>query len=214
MIVYKITNLINGKVYIGQTIQSLEKRFTEHCYKNSKCFKLAKTIKKYGKENFIIEELESCNNIDNLNKAEEYWIKEYNAIENGYNLTNGGENYIVSEETIKNMIIAQNKPEVKLANSKRSKKMHQDPIFKEKHRKATKEAILKLHAKAFNVYIAKCIQIAKPGQSVIYEKGGLVGTYHNQSICAKELNTYPSNIQAVLSGKRKMHKGYIFEYKE
>jgi group I intron endonuclease len=86
VVVYKITNLINGKVYIGQTIQSLKKRWRDHCHPNSDCSKLARAIQKYGKENFTIEEIENCSDMDSLNKAEEYWIKEHNSIENGYNI--------------------------------------------------------------------------------------------------------------------------------
>lgn len=56
--IYKITNLINGKVYIGQTTQPIEKRFKSHCYKDG-CTKLYNAMKKYGKSNFSIELLES-----------------------------------------------------------------------------------------------------------------------------------------------------------
>lgn len=64
--IYKITNDINGKVYIGQTVQSVEKRFKQHMFKNS-CPKLANAIKKYGKSHFTIETLET---IESTSKAD------------------------------------------------------------------------------------------------------------------------------------------------
>jgi len=234
MIVYKITCLANNKVYIGQTIQDLETRFNAHCYKGSDCSKLARAIQKYGRENFIIEELESCNSMDNLNKAEIYWIKEYNSIENGYNLLSGGKNGKHSEETKKKMSKlskerqsrpevkakiskkskeTSNRPEVKRKISEAAKKMHQDSEFKKKSYKAIKEAWdKKLKNNSFNVYIAICVQPPGRNQLAIYEKDKYVNTYYNQRTCAKELNIDYRNMAAALNGKRKTIGGYILEY--
>jgi group I intron endonuclease len=52
--IYKITNNINNKIYIGQTWKLIADRFKEHKYPNSGCLKLRRAIKKYGKEQFII----------------------------------------------------------------------------------------------------------------------------------------------------------------
>ena len=52
--IYKITNLVNSKIYIGQTIRSLKERFRQHIYKQG-CTYLHNAILKYGKENFKIE---------------------------------------------------------------------------------------------------------------------------------------------------------------
>jgi group I intron endonuclease len=60
--IYKITNLVNNKIYIGQTFQTIKKRWYHHCYpnKNSKS-PIAAAIKKQGKENFKIEIIEEIN---------------------------------------------------------------------------------------------------------------------------------------------------------
>ena len=58
MIIYKITNNINGKIYIGQTTQSLANRWSQHTKEISKCFRMKAAIKKYGKESFSIEEID------------------------------------------------------------------------------------------------------------------------------------------------------------
>lgn len=95
--IYKITNKINGKSYIGQTIQSVKERFYQHCA--IKCnqavlnMAIHKAISKYGKANFtleVIEEVESTN----LNEREKYWIKYYDSYNNGYNSTEGGQDGI------------------------------------------------------------------------------------------------------------------------
>lgn len=93
--IYKVTNKINGKIYIGQTIQSVKDRWYRHCGKSgiSKAelnthFKRA--ILKYGKENFTIETIEVCDSTE-LNDREKFYISYYNSYINGYNSTIGGQ---------------------------------------------------------------------------------------------------------------------------
>ena len=98
MKIYKITNKIDGKSYIGKCVGSIEKRFQRHCRPSSGCIKIKNAINKYGKENFEVEELEVCENTEVLSKREVYWIKHYNSIEKGYNLTKGGDGGLPNEE--------------------------------------------------------------------------------------------------------------------
>lgn len=94
MIIYKSTNNITGKVYIGQTTQTLEKRVNNHI-KESKTNKnrpFMSAINKYGKDNFIFEIIDSATDLDELNDKEIYWINYYNSVSpNGYNITGGGQ---------------------------------------------------------------------------------------------------------------------------
>lgn len=96
--IYRITNLLNNKVYIGKTQRSIKERWSEHC-KSSKCNKMFNAIKKYGKENFKIEEIYYSFDIDDLNQKEMFFISQYDSIEKGYNLTFGGEGALHSKET-------------------------------------------------------------------------------------------------------------------
>lgn len=78
--IYKITNKINGKMYIGKTIFTVEQRWKEH-QKDSRRRDFEKrplysAIKKYGIENFSIEEVEECP-IEILSEREKYWIEYY-----------------------------------------------------------------------------------------------------------------------------------------
>lgn len=100
MIIYKITNKINGKIYIGQTRSTLKKRFNQHCEKrNNTAISLA--IKKYGKLNFEIEIIyNNILTIEELNKKEIECISKYNSLSpNGYNVEIGGNQSKQSEET-------------------------------------------------------------------------------------------------------------------
>lgn len=98
--IYKITNLVNNKVYIGKSIQ-VEKRKYQHFYDsfyknaNNRNYNMTihKAIRKYGKENFSFDILEICN-IEELNQKEQYWITYYNSKRLGYNESDGGEGVV------------------------------------------------------------------------------------------------------------------------
>ena len=109
--IYKITNKINGKAYVGQSVH-IEERWRQHKNQHSDSL-IHQAIKKYGIDNFIFEVLEECENDKQiLNAREEYWIKHFNTIKpNGYNKTSGGDNasvdihYTKLDENIVNDII-------------------------------------------------------------------------------------------------------------
>ncbi len=87
MIIYKITNLVNGKLYIGQTVKSLGCRWLQHCGKDSKCTALSEAIKIFGKENFTIEQIDTASDYKMLIMKESLHIQYYDSIfPNGYNL--------------------------------------------------------------------------------------------------------------------------------
>lgn len=88
-IIYKITNKVNGKSYIGQTRYTIEFRWKQHQHKNDNTY-FHNAIHKYGIENFSIEILEKCN-IEDLNSREIFYIAKYDTFKNGYNLTIGGD---------------------------------------------------------------------------------------------------------------------------
>ena len=105
--IYRITNLINNKVYIGQTVRNYKIRFREHRIKAKKFIdkgqEIHKSIKKFGIENFIFEPICSCFDLSELNDRETFFILKHRSNEPnfGYNGDTGGNNKIPNEVTRK-----------------------------------------------------------------------------------------------------------------
>ena len=90
--IYKITNCINDKIYIGKTYLNPDQRFKQHCNESKKFEKknrpLYSAMNKYGVENFIVETVEET---DSPEEREKYWIEYFGSFKNGYNATIGGD---------------------------------------------------------------------------------------------------------------------------
>lgn len=118
--IYKITNKINGKSYIGQTSQKVEDRWNEHKRgKTSKNSPLKRAIEKYGWDNFTKEVIDTAETFEEAAEKEIYWIEYYKTCilvhgkNCGYNLSRGGEGvFVITPE--------QEKIAVALWNNKRS----------------------------------------------------------------------------------------------
>lgn len=101
MWIYKITNIQNNKIYIGQTIRPVEQRFHRHisdALNNILDTHFARAIRKYGKDSFVVETIDTAQTQDELNQKERYWIQYYNSVQEGYNETDaiskcGGNTY-------------------------------------------------------------------------------------------------------------------------
>lgn len=97
--IYMITNLINGKKYVGQTKRSLVKRWAEHVRGNSGCSALKLAIKEFGSNNFKIEEIFQANSLEQLCLKERELVLSLGTMyPNGYNLTTGGSRPSYSKE--------------------------------------------------------------------------------------------------------------------
>lgn len=106
--IYIIKNIVNDKVYIGQTIHSLELRFGQHCRRSKTICghtqKLYNAFRKYGVDKFFIELIEDNIPVDNLNEREIYYVQKYNSFECGYNSNCGGDGKAIStQEALENV---------------------------------------------------------------------------------------------------------------
>lgn len=89
--IYKITNNVNKKVYIGQSVQ-IQARWKQHVYealRGHSNMVIHQAMRKYGVKNFNFEIVETCEKFD-LDERERYWIQYYDSYNNGYNSTVGG----------------------------------------------------------------------------------------------------------------------------
>lgn len=93
MLIYKVTNKINGKCYIGKTTQSLESRKEKHLKNVRKGIstKFYNAIRKYGIDNFVWKTLDISTDTASLNLLEKKYILEYDSFNSGYNMTTGGD---------------------------------------------------------------------------------------------------------------------------
>jgi group I intron endonuclease len=106
MLIYKITNLIHGRVYIGQTVQSNPKmRWYSHwdyVRKGRKSY-LYDSMRKHGTNNFSWEVIDRASSVDELNKLEAKWLDHYRSIGEVYNNREAGDNKLHSAESIEKM---------------------------------------------------------------------------------------------------------------
>lgn len=113
--IYLITNKLNGKMYVGQTLMTVHERWLRHCSaakNNINATGIDGAIRKYGKENFSVETIKECP-VTEMDKWEIYYIKYYNTYQgnsdnNGYNITLGGQSgyiYDINEEEMLQMYL-------------------------------------------------------------------------------------------------------------
>lgn len=204
MIIYKATNKLNGKMYIGQTIRTLEVRMAEHARHSKSPFD--KAIQKYGLENFEVEVIDTADTIEELNQKEIYWIKYYNTYEgDGYNSCLGGENttgFHHREESKAKMSEAKRRMYNGADNPFYSKRHSEETCrrFSEqrKGRKLTEE--WKQHISEGSIAKVKVRNI---------ETGEIFNSIRE---AAEKYNILPTHITRVCRGRRNKTGGYHWEY--
>lgn len=197
MHIYKTTNLINGKIYIGQTSKNNENYFGSGSI-------ILKSIKKYGANNFSKETIEECDSKEKLNEKEIYWIKFFNSTNKkiGYNISNGGDGGNLG-------VVVNKKISKSLKNSEwmieHTKLMKGNDYRKGKQ--APNKGISMTEEQKIKISKSK---IGKNGKKIICINNNIV--YNTIGEAAKILNLHKPNIIAVLKGRYKQTKGYVFEY--
>jgi group I intron endonuclease len=145
MIIYQITNKITNDFYIGKTKRKLSQRFYQHKYdsleRNSQTH-LHRAIRKYGFENFFIEQVDTASNISDLNEKEISYIEKKSP---KYNMTKGGDggdvsqspNYIKSQKNKSYKHTEETKQKIRKAHIGKSK-----PPITEKHKNIIRQSNL------------------------------------------------------------------------
>ena len=211
--IYKITNNINGKIYIGKTMRSIKQRWKEHLanIKKEECKNrpLYRAINKYGAENFSIEKIEECSDII-LSDREKYWIEYYNSFKNGYNATKGGDGspYIDRKLVIETYKQIQNcKKTAEILN------IHIDSVYKilksnNIERKSSQEISKEYSSKPVYMLNKKDLRILKVFASM-KEAAKYIQEQTNNNT---DLRGMASHIREVCQGKRKTAYGYSWKF--
>lgn len=213
--IYKIENLINGKVYIGQSVNTNARwlahkevlSMPSHAHELKK--PLYKEMQKYGIENFNFEVIEECNKED-LNEREIYWIKKYNSYyfsknSNGYNLTRGGDAVFNSytEEEIQLIINLWNNGKSVGQIVKETGKSNSVIIgyLKDKTNYTPEEGRVRGQL------------LSSHGEKQINQynlQGKFIQTFSSQAAAGRAMGTDPSLIGKAVKGRFKQLNGYIY----
>lgn len=209
--IYKITNDINDKVYIGKTLKTIEDRWKIHLQDRSKeevkNRPLYKAMNKYGKEHFHIEKIECCDEsiIDN---REIYWIEYYHSYSNGYNATLGGDG-----KTLYNydLIIKLNKQGLTTKQICDIVGCCRDVVYDVLHKEG-----IDPHDNVYKQWYNPIKAIFKDGTEKVFESVTVAAKWlqDNNYTQAKAVNGIISNIGRVANGKqhRKSYLGIRWEY--
>lgn len=203
MVVYLITNLINGKQYVGQTTQALEERWRLHLSERSGCLALKSAIDKYGKDNFIIEPLMSCNSLEELDKSESSAIQSLNTLSPaGYNLTTGGERPSFSAESRLKM---SKSGKVRKSISSDTRNKLSERMKGEKNHNFGKKFSADYRKK---LSVSRAGKSPRKGHKILCCQSGRI--YSSLSEASKDLSINVGYLHQILNGKRKSAKGLTF----
>lgn len=185
--IYKITNLINGKEYVGQTTGSVLDRFNDHCVEKRNRH-ISNAIIKYGKSNFKVEQIASAFSKESLNDLEVHFVQQFNTMfPNGYNHRAGGnQRGICSEQT-----------KLNISKAKRGKEIQ-----------ALKNRIISNEQR---YQISKTLGGKRIiGISVLQDEVLVFETAHS----TREYGHNPSNVVQICKkkGRRRISKGFYFFY--
>lgn len=205
--IYLITNKITNKQYIGQTTMSIEFRFKTHCNGKPKQV-ISHSIRKYGRENFTVQEIYLSFSKEDLDRAEQALIIQYNSmVPNGYNIEAGGSSVgKKTSEQLKQM-------------SDRMKQWIKDHPDFNKGRKASLETKARMSESQKKVNSDKKKQMYRKRQEsngfaikAKHLKTGKITEYSIVPDCAKDLGLETNKIIRTLNNKesRITYKGYIF----
>lgn len=203
MHIYKITNIVNNKIYIGQTTKSINSS-----YLGSGTI-IIKAVKKYGKDSFIKEVLEVLEDLCELSEREIYWIEYYNSTDRniGYNISSGGNGGNLGEIVNKKLSDISKESGRLIGNKLRSgvPPINKGVAMSEEQKDKLRKPKTDEHKRKLSE-----VRIGKHTKPIICLNNNEI--YESIKEAANSLNLTGPNIIKVLKGGAKKTKGYIFEY--
>lgn len=200
--IYKITNQLNNKVYIGQTNRTIQDRWNQHIADSKRLDKqtyLYKAFNKYGIKNFIIEEIIEASP-DKLNELEIYYIKQYDSYNNGYNMTLGGDTHCIYDANYIQQLWDSGKSKIEIMELTGISPHQFWEIMKTYYNYSQKESL-----KRSNKRIQKPIDQFDLNNNYIQ-------TFPSIQEAARVTKTEATNIVKVAKGKMRQTNGYIWKY--
>lgn len=204
MIIYKITNNTNGKIYIGQTVRTLDERIGEH--KRHINTIMGKAFKKYGIYNFIIEIIDTATSIIELNKKEIKWISFFDCVTpKGYNQCYGGDNTIgFHHREVSKRKMSKKKSGMYLGEN--------NPFFGKTHSDEQRAKWSKERKESYKEYIKKAhdASIEAIKRKVVNLDTGEI--FDSIKEASAKYNIFPTHISRVCRGRRKSCGGFRWQY--
>ena len=210
--IYKISNDINNKVYIGKTTHSIEDRYKDHWYDLTRpeyqYRPLYRAFNKYGAEHFSVSMLEECPE-EVSSEREIYWIKYYNSYGNSYNATLGGEGRLsLNKELVisiyqKTNSINQTAEKLNCNRTTVSKILHENdiPIFEYYRREGGKKTGNPVKMIQNDIVVETFVNQCEAARWIIE---------HNLT-SNKNIKSIASNISKVIHKQRNSYLGYKWE---
>lgn len=203
--IYRISNLLTGKQYIGRTKRAIEKRLNSHFYEalsRKTNMYLHNSIRKYGKEYFVIEELEGGISENEISQKEVDWILKENTIQpNGYNEHAGGNG---------GSLYASAELRKKFSNT-RVQNLLQTPIYNKgvpMSDMQKKKLSKKLTGKTKTEEHTERLKTSKRRTCYLIDPEGNVKSFRKIGKFCKENDLTVSCVGLMLSGKKEQHKGW------
>ena len=209
MIIYLITNTLNGKKYVGQTVQPLQKRMRAHRWISSSTQKnmpIAHAIQKHGWSNFEVEVLCNCNSQEELNEKEVFYSRLHNTMSpDGYNLRVGNGPGTMAEST-KAKISASNTGKVVSEETKQKSSLaHQGQTLSE----VNKEKLRQMYKgqKLSDLAYQNALKATVKTYQFLNPAGEPQTVTNLREFCRVQDLNYLS-MHKVAAGRRKSHKGW------
>ena len=204
MVIYKMVNTHNGKVYIGQTVRDVDVRMKEH-FRHSTIV-VDKAVQKYGVDAFEIEVIDHADTIHELNEKEQYWIQHYDCIvPKGYNQCLGGDNsmgYHHKEESKEKMSVAKKASYIGDGN----------PFYGKTHSEESRSVMSEKRQGMAHLTDEQVANLRKSHHTVKVLNVETGEVFDSVKAAAEKYGLKDTHITRVCKGKRKRTGGFQWEY--